>query len=516
MKNLLLILADLIVVGACAAVLLRWLRVAQREHYLPGTVTPFLGRWIRARWWNVAGVVGAVGALLGALVFPVSLKGDACVLLLGGYAVLFPMGLSIKGRTSTLAWTDRLRRVGVVTVVLGGILVGLTAALGSATAGLGLCVLLCPLLVDAALWLLAAGEAARMQVFVDQAAATLAAVHPRVVAITGSFGKTSTKNHLAQILHGQRVTIATPASFNNRGGLARSINEHLQPGTEVFIAEMGTYGPGEIAELCAWIPPEISILTAIGPVHLERFGSLEVTLASKAEITTHAATTILNGDDVRLAGLAATLTDAGRHVVRCSAVDPSADVAVVAEGDEVVLHVGGVRYGQPTRLPAGVQATNVACAAAAALALGLDPEIVATQLARLAPTQNRLTTAVAPSGVHVLDDTFNANPTGAAAALAALAAQPVERRIVVTPGMIELGSSARDANATFAAQAGAVADVVILVGRTNRRSMKRGLAGTSATVMTVEHRDDAVAWVRANGTGRDAVLYENDLPDHYP
>ena len=130
MKNLLLILADLIVVGACAAVLLRWLRVAQREHYLPGTVTPFLGRWIRARWWNVAGVVGAVGALLGALVFPVSLKGDACVLLLGGYAVLFPMGLSIKGRTSTLAWTDRLRRVGVVTVVLGGILVGLTAALG--------------------------------------------------------------------------------------------------------------------------------------------------------------------------------------------------------------------------------------------------------------------------------------------------------------------------------------------------------------------------------------------------
>ena len=118
--------------------------------------------------------------------------------------------------------------------------------------------------------------------------------------------------------------------------------------------------------------------------------------------------------------------------------------------------------------------------------------------------------------MHVLDDTFNANPTGAAAALAALAAQPVERRIVVTPGMIELGSSAREANATFGAQAGAVAEVVIIVGRTNRRALKKGLAGTPATVMTVEHRDDAVAWVRANGTGRDAVLYENDLPDHYP
>ena len=516
MKGLLLVLADLLVVASSATALLRWLRVAQREHYLPGTVTPFLGRWIRARWWNVVGVAGAVVALLGALLFPVSLKGDVCVVLLAAYAVAFPIGLSIKGRTSSLAWTERLRRVGVVTVVLGAILVGLTAALGSATAGLALCVLLCPLLVDAALWLLAAGEAARMQVFVDQAAATLAEVHPRVVAITGSFGKTSTKNHLAQILHGQRVTVATPASFNNRGGLARSINEHLHPGTEVFIAEMGTYGPGEIAELCAWIPPEISILTAIGPVHLERFGSLEVTLASKAEITTQAATTIVNADDARLAGLATTLSHAGRRVVRCSAIDPTAEVALTTEGEHVVLSIAGVRTGEPFTLPAGVQPTNVACAVAAALALGLDPKVVAAQLVGLVPTQNRLTSAVASSGVHVLDDTFNANPSGAAAALAALAAQPVERRIVVTPGMIELGSSAREANATFGAQAGAVAEVVIIVGRTNRRALKKGLAGTPATVMTVEHRDDAVAWVRANGTGRDAVLYENDLPDHYP
>ena len=95
--------------------------------------------------------------------------------------------------------------------------------------------------------------------------------HPIVVAITGSFGKTSTKQHVAHLVAGSRTVVASPASFNNRAGLARAVNEQLTPGTDVFVAEMGTYGKGEIADLCRWCPPAIAVITAIGPVHLERF-----------------------------------------------------------------------------------------------------------------------------------------------------------------------------------------------------------------------------------------------------
>ena len=78
------------------------------------------------------------------------------------------------------------------------------------------------------------------------------------MAITGSYGKTTTKVYLAHLLHGSSTVVASPASFNNRAGLSRAVNEHLVPGTEVFVAEMGTYGPGEIAELCRWCPPRTS------------------------------------------------------------------------------------------------------------------------------------------------------------------------------------------------------------------------------------------------------------------
>ena len=117
------------------------------------------------------------------------------------------------------------------------------------------------------------------------------------IVLGGSYGKTSTKGYLAHLLAGRYSVVASPRSFNNRAGLARTVNELLVPGTDVLIAEMGAYGPGEIAELCRWLPPEVAVITAIGPVHLERFKSLDRTLAAKAEITVGAETVVLNVDD---------------------------------------------------------------------------------------------------------------------------------------------------------------------------------------------------------------------------
>jgi UDP-N-acetylmuramoyl-tripeptide--D-alanyl-D-alanine ligase len=353
--------------------------------------------------------------------------------------------------------------------------------------------------------------------YVRQASERLSRVQPTVVAVTGSYGKTSAKNHIAHLVAGERSVVASPASFNNRAGLARAVNEQLVDGTEVFVAEMGTYGPGEIAELCRWFPPRVAVITAVGPVHLERFGSEDAIARAKAEIAERASTVVLNVDDRRLATLADRLArePSPRTVMRCSATDRSADVCVERKEGRVTVHANNDLVADGVAVPAGVHPRNLACAVAVALSLKVSPMVVSSRLADLPPVPNRLTTGRAPSGIVVLDDTYNANPAGARAALAALTEVDADgRKVVVTPGMVELGALQDQENEAFGAAVASVATNFVVVGRTNRRALVRG----AHTLRPVElrTREEAVRWVRTHlGTG-DAVLYENDLPDHYP
>jgi len=511
--------------GAAALALLRWVRVAQREHYLAGAVSRFA--W---RWWSLGSGQTALGLVaLGSAVAAVVTPWPA---LLAAAAIgAGPIGLSPRGRTSPLRWTRRCRTVTALAAIvvagpaaIAGALGGLRAAVPAAA----LAVVAVPVLLDAVLALLAPLEERLAGRFVDAARDRLRRVGPVVVAITGSYGKTTTKGYVAHLLSGRFSMVASPRSFNNRAGLARTVNELLVPGTDVLVAEMGAYGPGEIASLCAWLPPTVAVITAIGPVHLERFGSLERTLEAKAEITAGAETVVLNVDDERLAGLAERLTGEGRRVLACSARDASADVAVVAEDGGLALVVGGERAGlaglSGGQLPAAT--TNVACAAAAAIALGCTPAEVLERLGSLPVAENRLQRSVAPNGIVVLDDTFNANPAGAALALDLLAQSggPGVRRAVITPGMVELGPLQAAENATFARRAAGVATDVVVVGRSNRKALLAGVAegrvaaggGRGPEVTVVGTRDDAVAWVREHLQAGDVVLYENDLPDHFP
>ena len=505
------------VYAACALALVpagaRWLRVAQREHYLADAVSRFALRWWAGEPVDVAlGTVALAGVVLSGL-WPLAALATLAA------AVLGPLHLSIRGRTSPLALTRRLKSLAAVWLFFEAVLFGIGAAVGApapfAAAGL----LVAPALVDAALLVTAPIERRLSERFVTLAAARLARVAPTVVAITGSYGKTSTKNHIAHLLAGTRSVVATPASFNNRGGLARAVNEHLAEGTDVFVAEMGTYGRGEIRDLCRWCPPEIAVITAIGPVHLERFGSEDVILTAKAEITERASTVVVNADDARLAAFGAALEAAGGPQVVRAAVDApgaAADVRLRVVDGKVAAAVFGREIGVPVPLPAGIQPTNLACAVAVALRLGVPEETILDRIPTLAPVANRLTADISSSGVHVIDDTFNSNPAGARAALALLCAAPATgSRVVVTPGMVELGARQAAENEAFARAACEIASSLVVVGRTNRRALLRG-AGGRQTVVVVRTREEAVAWVRANLGAGDAVLYENDLPDHYP
>ncbi len=500
-------------VAACVPAGLRWLRVAQREHYLGGAVARFA-----VRWWRLAPANPALAALAlaGAVL---SFRWPLAGLATAAAVAAGPRGLSVRGRTAPLHWTRRLRTLAAASGGLVVAVVAAGAAVGPVSAAAVVVALLVPLLVDLACRAIAPLERRLGRHFVDEAAARLARVAPTVVGVTGSFGKTSTKGHIAHLLRPTRSVVATPASFNNRAGLARAVNEHLADGTEVFVAEMGTYRPGEIADLCSWCPPAIAVITAIGPVHLERFGSEARILEAKAEILATAGDLVLPVDDPRLAALADRCAAEGRRVVRCSAVDRAAGVCVTRGPDgRVSVLADGRLLAEDVAVPPGAQPTNLACAVAVALLLGVERDALGGRLAGLPAVDHRLQAGRAGSGAVVLDDTYNANPSGAAEALAALAASGAPgRRVVVTPGMVELGPRQDEENRRFGQAIAGVATDVIVVGRTNRAALLAGVgAPAGVEVRAVRRRDEAVGWVRAHLGADDAVLYENDLPDHYP
>lgn len=485
----------------------RWLRVAQREHYLPG-VTRFARIWWTVDVWNMALLVGLVAAVAASMVFSVV---AVLAIVLG---VIGPLGLGLRGRTSQLAWTDRACRLGVVVVVLFGSVIAVAATVGAAPV-IAAVPFLVPGFVDLALRLTRPFERRRGEQWVRTAADALQRVAPKVVAITGSYGKTTTKNLVAHLLRDVRSVVASPASFNNRMGLARAINENLSGGTEIFVAEMGTYGPGEIADLCGWIPPDVAVITALGPVHLERMGSIENIARAKREILDDAPVAVVSVDHTLLEEIAA--SEASRRQVITVSGEGRDDV-IVSAGVDGVVRVAGREIGRFAVDAA--HPVNVAAAVGVCLALGIDPEAVAGGLTDLPPVPHRRTVGRSERGFEIIDDTFNANPAGASAALDMLMRLGADggRKVVVTPGMVELGPEQDSANRSFATDAGrrGVTDLVV-VNRTNRRALVTGAqAGGVHSVILFDNRDEAVQWVRENLGPGDAVLYENDLPDHYP
>lgn len=543
----------------------RWLRVAQREHYGVGRTSRFARRWwLLDRNNRVLALAAAAGVVLSGTFWWAPAITAAAV-------AVGPQGLDIRGRSSPLAWTRRLATVTITLALLWAVLVGIGLLVGLAEPVVAVLLFGMPLWVDVSMAILTPLEAVLSRRWVHRAQQRLDGADPVRVAVTGSYGKTTIKGYLRELVEGSRSVVATPASFNNTAGICRSVNEHLVPGTEVFIAEMGTFGAGEIAAMTRWVRPSVSILASIGPVHLERFGSLDRIVAAKAEIFATSRTAILNIDAYGLSAEADRLAASGLRVIRCSTQDPSAEVTVlpanadpaqpapmdgpapspssdaVVAGFDVTVNEAAVSrritvFGREIAVGplGGAAPANVACAVAAASVLGVSDADIASRLGDLPTPEHRRTAGRSPGGVMVIDDTYNSNPAGARAALSMLANTDAGRRVVITPGMVELGRSQAHENRQLGEHAAQIADDVIIVGRTNRTALLGGAAGWDdatarratrgrnartlfhdrtddrATVRLVPTREVAVQWVRSNLRDGDAVLYENDLPDHYP
>ncbi|MBN1092415.1 UDP-N-acetylmuramoyl-tripeptide--D-alanyl-D-alanine ligase [Blastococcus sp. TML/M2B] len=319
-------------------------------------------------------------------------------------------------------------------------------------------------------------------VLVDDPVAALgrlaAGVHARLAAagglttigLTGSSGKTSTKDLLGQVLATAGETVSPPGSYNNDIGMPLTVLG-ADEGTRYLVLEMGARGPGHIARLCAVARPDIGIVLNVGSAHLGEFGSAEVIAQAKGELVEalpESGTAVLNADDARVLGMAprtrARVVTTGRAATAdVRAVDVALDDS--ARG-RFTLVAGGEEHPVALRVVGEHQVANALSAAAAALAAGMAPAAVAAALSEAGPRSRwRMEVTRRPDGVTVVNDAYNANPESMRAALAAVAGMPATRRIAVLGAMAELGPGAAAEHERLGRDAAAAGiDLVVAVG----------------------------------------------------
>jgi UDP-N-acetylmuramoyl-tripeptide--D-alanyl-D-alanine ligase len=365
------------------------------------------------------------------------------------------------------------------------------------------------------------------QTYLRRAQRRLRDVRPLVIGITGSYGKTSTKYLLEHLLSHHFRVLKTPLSYNTLMGVCRVINEHLEAGCEAFIAEMGAYRRGDIKELCDFVQPSIGILTAIGPQHLERFKTIENVQATKYELIEalpSSGVAIFNNDDPRCRALADRTTHVRvmRYGVEVNEQNLDLWAENIAMGPEglsfTLAGKEGERLDVRTILLGRHNVLNILGACCVALAMGLPLAELAKAIQDLPAVPHRLQLMDNGGEVTVIDDSYNANPPGAMEALEVLGNFTSGRRILVTPGMVELGALEGQMNEELGAKAAEVCDYVVLVGVERTKPIVRGLQCNNfppEKIRVVRDLKGATIVLASIVTAGDTVLFENDLPDLY-
>jgi len=375
-------------------------------------------------------------------------------------------------------------------------------------------------------------EAGFRRMFRERARRRLRRAGPTVIGITGSYGKTSTKEYLAHILRGRYRVLATPKSYNTLMGVCIVINEELELDEPVdyFIVEMGAYVEGEIREICELTRPQISMVTAVGPQHLERFGSLENTAKAKYEIIEALppdGVGVFNWDDAYVRAM----YERGYPEVRIAVTWQNAEHATQLRfiATDVQETLDGIEFTLvdtllteekrfTSRLIGRHNVTNILMAVAVARHLGMSLNEIALRVATLEPAEHRLQRKTLPGGITVIDDAYSANPVGAKTALDVLALHRDGRRVLITPGIVELGPLQEQENARLGHYAAQVCTDIVLVGIEQTQPIQRGIheAGFDGERLHVfDTRDEAIAWFRTALQEGDTVLFLNDLPDTY-
>ncbi len=347
----------------------------------------------------------------------------------------------------------------------------------------------------------------------------------KVVGITGSFGKTSTKFITSTILREKLNVQDTPSSFNTPMGLSKIINNELDETKDVFIAELGAKKIGEIKEVAELVQPTIGLITSIGMTHMDSFLTIDNILKTKYELIDALppdGKAVFNYDNNYLKRLAdKTIKEKYLYGLEdVSKLDVYAkDVSVNSDGSTFTLVINGAGEIEcKTSLLGKHNINNLLGGATIAHILGLSLEEIKSGIAKVEPIEHRLSLVKSPNGVTIIDDAFNSNPDGAKAALDVLDAFKTGKKLIVTPGMVELGDEEYEANKNFGRQIADVCDYVILVGKERTKPIFEGLVEKKFQqdkIFVVDSLNEATSVFGPLMQYGDVVLFENDLPDNY-
>lgn len=341
-----------------------------------------------------------------------------------------------------------------------------------------------------------------------------------VIGITGSFGKTTTKFILNRILSEKFNTVCTPQSFNTPMGVVRTVRAKIKPQTQVFVCEMGAKSPGDIKEICDIVNPDYAIITSVGEQHLETFKSVDNVYKTKFELA----------DAVSKKG-GITLANLDSEGIRERA-DRRNDVAYFGEGTKYSakniycsesgtafdLCLDGSEFTVSTRLLGFHSVIDILAAAAMAHILGVSDNDIKFAINSLKPTEHRLELKSYINGSLLIDDAYNSNPEGCLEAVRVLGSFEGRKKVIITPGLIELGNREYDCNYALALQAVKYCDIIILVGQNRSKPMIDAINTTDfnkENVYVVSSFKEAMEIYTPMANSNSIVLLENDLPDNY-
>lgn len=342
----------------------------------------------------------------------------------------------------------------------------------------------------------------------------------KVIGITGSFGKTSTKQYLHRILSEKYDVLTTPGSFNTPMGVIRTIREMSKPYHKIFICEMGAKQKGDVKEICDMVNPEIGIVTAVGEMHLETFGCIENVQRTKFELVDSLpsyGTAVVNNDFEMCRNREVKNVNCVRYSVNSedkSAAYHVKDIEYSVHGTQfTIVDPNEFELKLQTPLVGECNISNLMAAVIVALKLDVEPERIRYAVSQLQQPEHRLNTRITPGGVTIIDDAFNSNPTGSKMAVDVLSHFATGKRILVTPGMIELGNKQFELNKELGKYAATRVDEAVVVGLYNREAIVSGLeeAGLSSEhIHPVDSLTEAQKILATMMQRGDAILYEND------
>lgn len=346
--------------------------------------------------------------------------------------------------------------------------------------------------------------------------------HQRLIkiGITGSYGKTSSKNIIQAVLSENYYSLMTPASYNTPMGITRVIRGDLKPIHEVFVCEMGADHVNDIQELCDFVHPKYGVVTSIGPQHLNTFKTQANIINEKMKLI----------ENLPLDGVGVINVD--NEFIRqynikntCKIISYGIDYPADIQAKNIVYSKNGSsfdvyyqdeKYSFKTRLLGKHNVSNILASIALALQLNVSLKDIQKAVLEIPYIEHRLEIKKI-NGYTFIDNAFNSNPEGAAMSLEVLKMMD-HQRFIITPGMIDLGAIQEQTNYEFAKKMPGKVDQIILVGKQQTKSMYQALIDVKFDldkVHVVDNVKQAFALVYQLATIEDTILLENDLPDAF-